>query len=144
MRKPDSSHVRSVPWLWITVGIAAVWAVFLLVMGFDALMQSRSPQHAKGRQFAIQAVDDGPVVVPAAKQKAEPDANNQQELPLENFNDVQDKKKADEKIFADCGQIGTKVLFVRDPPEAFKRAHAEGKIVYMMHLSGNLEDKDFT
>jgi hypothetical protein len=54
------------------------------------------------------------------------------------------RKDIDLKVFANCASIGTDVLFVKDPPEAFRRAKAEKKLVYMMHLSGNLEDKDFT
>jgi hypothetical protein len=54
------------------------------------------------------------------------------------------RKPLDLKVYADCASIGTDVLFVKDPPEAFRRAKAEKKLVYMMHLSGNLEDKDFT
>jgi hypothetical protein len=54
------------------------------------------------------------------------------------------KKDIDLKVFANCASIGTDILFVKDPPEAFRRAKAENKLVYMMHLSGNLEDKDFT
>ncbi len=54
------------------------------------------------------------------------------------------KKLIDLKVYANCANIGTDVLFVKDPPEAFRRAKAENKLVYMMHLSGNLEDKDFT
>lgn len=54
------------------------------------------------------------------------------------------RKKVDTKIFANCEQIGTDVLFVRDPPEAFKRAREERKMVFMVHLSGNLEDPGFT
>lgn len=53
-------------------------------------------------------------------------------------------KILDVSPFASCEQIGTKILFMKDPPEAFKRAKAEKKLVFMMHLSGNLEDKGFT
>jgi hypothetical protein len=33
---------------------------------------------------------------------------------------------------------------MKEPTEAFARARAERKLVFVMHLSGNLEDKDFT
>lgn len=46
--------------------------------------------------------------------------------------------------YANCQQIGTNILFMKDPPEAFKRARAEKKLVFIVHLSGNLEDKEFT
>jgi hypothetical protein len=54
------------------------------------------------------------------------------------------KRDIDLTVFANCASIGTDILFVKDPPEAFRRAKQEKKLVYMMHLSGNLEDKDFT
>jgi hypothetical protein len=54
------------------------------------------------------------------------------------------RKAVDLTVFANCEAIGTDVLFVKDPPEAFRRARQEKKLVYVMHLSGNLEDKDFT
>ncbi|MBI3822690.1 MAG: hypothetical protein HY289_08420 [Planctomycetes bacterium] len=50
----------------------------------------------------------------------------------------------DRNIYADCEKIGTKVLFMKNPPDAFQRAKAEKKMVFMVHLSGNLEDKDCT
>jgi len=33
---------------------------------------------------------------------------------------------------------------MKDPPEAFQAGQAERKMVFMVHLSGNLEDKEFT
>lgn len=53
-------------------------------------------------------------------------------------------KGLDLAVFANCEEIGTNVLFVKNPPEAFKRAKAENKLVFMVHLSGNLEDPGFT
>jgi hypothetical protein len=50
----------------------------------------------------------------------------------------------DRKLYADCGQIGSNILFMRDPPDAFQLARAEKKLVFVIHLSGNLEDKEFT
>lgn len=54
------------------------------------------------------------------------------------------RKTIDLNVYANCAAIGTDILFVKDPPEAFRRAKAENKLVYMMHLSGNLEDPGFT
>ena len=36
------------------------------------------------------------------------------------------------------------ILKYWDDDAAFKRARQERKMVFMMHLSGNLEDKEFT
>jgi hypothetical protein len=46
--------------------------------------------------------------------------------------------------FVTCARIGTQVQFMKDPPDAFRRAKAEKKLVFMVHLSGNLEDPEFT
>ena len=54
------------------------------------------------------------------------------------------KKEIDLRIFQNCEQIGTSVLFVRNPVDAFQRAKEEKKMVFMVHLSGNLEDPGFT
>ena len=41
-------------------------------------------------------------------------------------------------------KLGTEINFVADPPEAFKRAKEQNKLVFMIHLSGHFEDKEFT
>jgi hypothetical protein len=53
-------------------------------------------------------------------------------------------KDIDLNLFANCQQIGTDVLFVKDPPKAFLKAKDEKRMVCMVHLSGNLEDPGFT
>jgi hypothetical protein len=54
------------------------------------------------------------------------------------------KNLVDTNIFANCEQIGSNILFHKNPPDAFDEARKQKKIVFMVHLSGNLEDKDFT
>ena len=54
------------------------------------------------------------------------------------------KKDIDLKTFANCSNIGTDILFYKDPTEAFRVAKKENKLVFMVHLSGNLEDPGFT
>lgn len=46
--------------------------------------------------------------------------------------------------FVTCARIGTQVQFMKNPPDTFRRARTEKKLVFMVHLSGNLEDPDFT
>ena len=48
------------------------------------------------------------------------------------------------KEFVDCELIKVNVLFMKEPAAAFQRAQAEKKTVFIVHLSGNLEDKEFT
>jgi hypothetical protein len=45
---------------------------------------------------------------------------------------------------ATCGSYGTTVEFVDSPAEAAKIAKKEGKLVFVLHVSGNFEDPRFT
>jgi len=45
---------------------------------------------------------------------------------------------------ATCGSYGTAVHFVDSPAEAAKQAKKEGKLVFVLHVSGNFEDPRFT
>jgi hypothetical protein len=86
------------------------------------------------------AIPDNPGMVEALRpQEAQP-----QEQTIAQVQAPPERKDIDLSPFANCKQIGTNILFMRDPPEAFKRAKAEKKLVFMVHLSGNLEDSGFT
>jgi hypothetical protein len=50
----------------------------------------------------------------------------------------------DASVCQSSEQFGTAIHFITSPVEAFKKAHDENKLVFMMHLSGNFEDKGFT
>jgi hypothetical protein len=54
------------------------------------------------------------------------------------------RKDVDLNVYASCEQIGTNLLFMKDPTEAFQKARDQKRLVFMVHLSGNLEDKEFT
>jgi hypothetical protein len=41
-------------------------------------------------------------------------------------------------------KLGTQINFIADPPEAFRLAREQKKLVFMIHLSGNFEDTEFT
>jgi hypothetical protein len=43
-----------------------------------------------------------------------------------------------------CDRFGTRIAFLLNPPDAFKKAREEMKPVFFVHLSGNFEDKEFT
>jgi hypothetical protein len=43
-----------------------------------------------------------------------------------------------------CGDHGTAVKFVTTPSEAAKLALKEEKLVFVLHVSGDFEDPDFT
>jgi hypothetical protein len=39
---------------------------------------------------------------------------------------------------------GTSVAFLGSPAEAGKQARRDGKLVFLLHISGNFEDRQFT
>ena len=43
-----------------------------------------------------------------------------------------------------CGKHGTTVEFLDTPQAAAKQAKKEGKLVFVLHVSGNFEDPRFT
>ena len=43
-----------------------------------------------------------------------------------------------------CEKFGTRIAFLPNPPDAFKKAREENKQVFFLHLSGIFEDKEFT
>jgi hypothetical protein len=45
---------------------------------------------------------------------------------------------------ATCGSHGTSVEFLDTPSEAAKEAKKAGKLVFVLHVSGNFEDPRFT
>jgi hypothetical protein len=48
------------------------------------------------------------------------------------------------EIAAPVCDLGTPITFVKNPVQAFKAAKQENKLVFIVHLSGNFEDKEFT
>ena len=45
---------------------------------------------------------------------------------------------------ATCGSHGTTIEFVDTPNDAAKQAKKEGKLVFVLHVSGHFEDPRFT
>ena len=43
-----------------------------------------------------------------------------------------------------CSKLGTRIVFYKDPPDAFRKAREERRMVFFIHLSGNFEDAAFT
>jgi len=43
-----------------------------------------------------------------------------------------------------CGQHGTTIDFLDSPKDAAVQARKEGKLVFVLHVSGNFEDPRFT
>jgi hypothetical protein len=99
------------------------------------------------REVQLVRNDDMPPVLPIdpeiektiVREKATPQAPQGEKAPARPaFNDL------NPSILASCAQVGTGVNLMKDPTEAFKKARAENKLVFMINLSGNLEDQEFT
>ena len=45
---------------------------------------------------------------------------------------------------ATCGEYGTNLHFEKTPSDAAKKALKEEKLVFVLHVSGNFEDSEFT
>ena len=43
-----------------------------------------------------------------------------------------------------CGEYGTSVVFADSPADAARRALAEEKLVFVLHVSGNFEESQYT
>ncbi len=54
------------------------------------------------------------------------------------------KKDPAPKAVENCDTYGTKVHFQPAPAMAFKKALADNKLVFILHVSGNFEDPQFT
>jgi hypothetical protein len=110
----------------------------------DLRQEAEGKRPARGPKLPFRdaqvAKNDMPPAIKILPEEIVPrDANG----PLDDFRPVANKAwgAAD---FVTCARIGTEVKFMKDPPDAFRRARAEKKLVFMVHLSGNLEDPEFT
>ena len=45
---------------------------------------------------------------------------------------------------AECGDYGTSVNFFKTPSDAATQAKKDQKLVFVLHVSGNFENPDFT
>ena len=134
---------ENVPWMKIAIGGSVAWmAVLLMVAVYFATRPEVQPLNDEDLLAAPAfkpPVQRDPVVakpVKPVKVAAEPKANE----PLEEL----DPFPINKDEFVDCERVGVNVRFMKEPAEAFPRARAEKKMVFMVHLSGNLEDKEFT
>lgn len=151
-RSKDSLAAAFAPWMQ-TIALASIGFVVLLALvgvvymfrGERARLDAEpiaAPPAPKGEQIA--AVKNQPNAVANPPAVAPQPANVEQPAPGNNNDQLQNAAAPAPGEFVDCARIGTRVRFMKEPIDAFKRAADERKMVFMMHLSGNLEDKEFT
>ena len=127
---------EQIPWAKIAVGATVVW---MFVIGVLTIYFSLKDKPRRNDEEALNAMPEIRVnereaveKKPAAAAKADEEVEELGLAPAANGE------------FVECARIGTDVRFMKEPAEAFKRARDEKKMVFMFHLSGNLEDKEFT
>jgi hypothetical protein len=143
-KRKSTSSANQLPWFWIAVGGGVAWLALVLVIAIASF--TREPEQPTPPNLMalakLGAVE--PAFRPPVAEKVEVDPVIEAIDDAAEVNVAKALPAFQDPVFANCEQIGTKVLFVRNPPEAFKRAKAEKKMVFVVHLSGNLEDKEFT
>lgn len=60
------------------------------------------------------------------------------------FGKPESPPKDKERTAACAGDFGTTIDFMHSPAEAAKWARQEGKLVFVLHVSGHFEDPRFT
>jgi hypothetical protein len=143
-RRKASWSGGEIPWMKVAIGGSVAWTAVILVMGlYFFLRGDRQP------------IDEGglppvPAVKPVAQDLVplQPVQVAQDLVPLQPLAAPKVEElpalPANKHEFVDREQIGVDVLFMKDAAEAFQRGQAEKKTVFILHLSGNLEDKEFT
>ena len=137
--KPPRRRVKlplfegEIPWTKIAIIGSVVWVGIMLMMALYLAIQPQAQRFNDAEDLAARPVKPAAQDRPPEKPKKADDGN--EELAV---------LPAGKGEIVECARIGTEVRFMKAPVEAFKRAKEEGKMVFMVHLSGNLEDKDFT
>ena len=160
----EAPVLRRIPWCGVLVVASAAWTFSLVLV---ALLWGRSESRAA--QGPLQFIQAAPVVAPAAL----PGGDVFMPAVLEVEEDVpplppgpapldgklvqlrprgealpevavEPEEPAGPRPAVCAANLGTRIEFIKDPPEAFKLARREKKLVFMIHLSGNFEEKEFT
>ncbi len=144
---------REVPWLLLSVAIGVgVWLVALTVLALNGV-RTDSPQPRMPvavalppAELAPEALEPEPVQVALAKPVLEPRRPPAPVIDPPPLDAMPAKAAPDAGLLPGlaCAKIGTNIVFLRNPPDAFRLAKKEGKLVFMVHLSGNFEDTEFT
>jgi hypothetical protein len=163
--RPRARWWKMIDWRVVAAAGVPVWAA---VIGFVVWDKSRSRPAAPTAVVrpspvvpplplpspaavvpAPQEASPGPqvIVVPISvpQPAPAPDARPARELPFW-LSEAQTEDSGDEprRPPDGCETFGTAVNFVKSPTEAMRRAGAEDKLAFVLHLSGNLEDDGFT
>jgi hypothetical protein len=129
------------PWMRVAIGGSVAFQLLLLVFALYVKGNGNRQPIAEGDLLDAPVPRPKMVQEPMLVAKAAPNVAKVAEPAAQEKLDLFPVRKDE---FVECARIGTDVRFMKEPAEAFKRAREEKKMVFMVHLSGNLEDKEFT
>jgi hypothetical protein len=136
---PHAPPRRRYSWCSLMVAGCTAWTLLIVVMAVATRLvevANTPPAPPPLKPAPVVAPDRGiaPVAKAAPAAPAEPVAPAVVAAPAAPV----------EKPAVCAANLGTAIQFVKDPPEAFRQARDEKKLVFMIHLAGNFEDKAFT
>lgn len=137
---------KDVPWVKIAIGGVLAWTAVVVVVALYFSMRPETQRLDEQPLAELPPVPEAPPIIAKAPPKAvlpKPAVDPLAPAPKDDLLDEFDLAPAKGE-FVDCKQIGTQVKFMKEPADAFLRAREEKKLVFVMHLSGNLEDPGFT
>jgi hypothetical protein len=167
---PITKEASPRPGVAVGVSLGSVLALLLIASGLFAARAPWTHDATRGRQagvvppgderaaLALQTVAQSPPrseATAAAPVVAEPAAANPIATFFERLAKLQASAPASivpeplpaavaEPAAPACSNLGTAVTFFEYPPDAFRLAARENKLVLVVHLSGNFEDQAFT
>jgi hypothetical protein len=155
---PPLSSARPQPLLhWPAIYVAS-GAALLLAAGFVVALALSTPARSTDGPKAVAQAPSEPILdedrpqpstpppvpsepkqQPVEKEKAPP-APRIVQAPVK----VEQPKTLEERVRPPTSLLGTTVEFVDNPVAAARTAAREDKLLYVLHVSGNFEDPDFT
>jgi hypothetical protein len=144
--KSRVSNGPPIPWMKIAIGATIAFQAVIVVTALYYLARGeRQPIDDDDLVLARPAIKLPIAKMAPAVADVEDDIRNPVEVvhPIQRWDEPKEFPLRKNE-FVECARIGTDIRFMSEPAEAFQRARAEKKMVFMVHLSGNLEDKEFT
>jgi hypothetical protein len=144
-RKPPKTKPVLIWGPIVAGGFFFLLPVIAIAFGLATRAQEPPRHFVQAPQFEPPPMPQPPeVVIPDELFKAVPE-----KPPAEDRADIlqpaqKDQAAANLKDGAACETFGTQVEFVRNPQVASKMAREEGKLTFLLHVSGNFEDSRFT
>jgi hypothetical protein len=119
--------------------------VIAIAFGLASRAQEPPRHFVQAQQFEPPPMPPPPeIIIPDELFKAVPEKTPAEDKGGIPQPDQKNQANANLKDGAGCENFGTQVEFVRNPQVASKMAREEGKLTFLLHVSGNFEDARFT